>query len=729
MSDLDQSPIPDGDAGTVVFPTSAERRGLRCTSATTVVEEALVDGRWIRLYWSASGQVQRESAALELPGLDPLQHPLHAFELEVDGQSLRHHWDWIDCGVRDGQRPGTVEGVVELRHQIRPVAVKLVTRLDGTPILARYLEITNTADRPAALSRVVPWSGLLWNTPTTPSRQLTQNINPSFVEVAADSSRRSKFSLGYFAEQGWGQEGDFTRVELPGEVFRVERRGRGSSHGWPYFAVRNEATGETFLLGLAWSAAWFAEFDHRDESLLCFGAGPMSPPPLRLLAPGETARSAEVHLGPVHGSTEQAVAAWHHHMRASVVPPRPPGKEQLILGGRVVEEPGEWILREIDIAAEMGLEGFMVDAGWYGREFGQWTQNRGDWFVGDWMPGGMDGVRERAHDKGMLFGLWHEPETVSPGSQLYREHPDWVARADAGREVGPGTVTTLDLANPEAAAHFEESILRVIADYNPDYYKLDSNVDVGEGGQSARDGFLEGEFWRHCETLYRTFDRVRREHPGLLLENCSGGGGRNDLGMASRFHYSVESDWSVFPFSIRAINAMSLFYPPEAIGYYHNHMSHAHLTADLNTHLRVILFAVPVFVGFGAQDADRATEHFRATRRYIELHKSFCRPVLLGPAMVFHHTPEIGVFRPAPWCVLEYAHPDATSGYAGVFRLAAGAASYALRPRGVDPARTYRVTLDNRQQTFETSGRELMAGLEIRCDAALTSELVLYEAV
>jgi alpha-galactosidase len=157
----------------------------------------------------------------------------------------------------------------------------------------------------------------------------------------------------------------------------------------------------------------------------------------------------------------------------------------------------------------------------------------------------------------------------------------------------------------------------------------------------------------------------------------------------------------------------------------------AHQTADLDTHLRVTLFGVPVFVGFGAQNANRSNAYFAKTRKYIELAKGFCRPILANRAVVYHHTPDIGLMGPAEWCVLEYAAPDRSRAYAGVFRLNGhGPAEYVFRPRGLDPARDYEVTLDNAGQAFRVPGRELVnAGIVVRLSAALTSELILFSAV
>ena len=425
------------------------------------------------MYWSASGQVQRENTTAGLPGLDPLRRPLHTFELEIDGQSLHNRWDWASAFQRPGERPGTLEAVVELRHQVRPVTLKVITRLDGSPVLVRWLEITNTGAAPAALASVSPWAGVLWNTGTE-RRAHYSNANPSF-----DPAEQAKFSLGYFASEDPLEEGDFIWQPLPQEHFRIERKTHGRSWGSPYTIVKNQATGAMFFIGLAWSGNFFAEFAHRYGSLLSFRIGPLGPAPLRVIAPGETVRSPEVHLGPLHCSMDQAVARWHWHMRASVVPPRPAGKEMYTLAARVVEEPDAWITREIDIAAEMGVEAFMVDAGWYGDHFAEWPEQRGDWSEGAWLPGGLKGLRDYTHSKGLLFGLWHEAEAVSDKSKLHQQHPEWTLHTDDDRPLAE----TLDLSNPQAAAFFEESVLRLVRDYQLDY-----NMTTGEGGQSLRPG-------------------------------------------------------------------------------------------------------------------------------------------------------------------------------------------------------------------------------------------------
>jgi len=710
---------------------SRKRPTVRYQSSTTVYEEALDSTRFIGLYWSASGYVQRENVVDSLPTLDPLLFKLQSFELEINGQELHNHWEWVSFKERSELKPDTKEAIVELRHQILPLTIKVITRLDDTPFLVRYLEITNTGSTPMALSRVSPLSGILWTLSSIAynGSSTKERLNLFYPETS------SAFTLGYFDSIAQGNEGNFVWEPLPRGTRRIECNNGRSGWGGPYFIIRNELTGEYAVGALAWSGSWYIEF-WNDPFLgrsgipergftLSFSIGPSGKAPLRVISPGETIKTPEVHLALLHTDFDECVNTTYAHLRKSVIPPMPKEKRMYALAGRVVEYPGDWIFREIDISKEMGVEGFMVDAGWYGEEFDNWWQYRGDWQEGSWIPGGLNAVREYAHKNGLLFGLWMEPESVGPKSKILKEHPDWILSTDDGRQIGIG----LNLANPQAVSYLREQVLRVISEYKLDFFKIDYNILTKEGGQNIINGYAEHEEWRHYEVIYELFDSIRKEFPDLVLENCAAGGGRNDLGMLSRFHYSVISDFSTFPRSIRALNGLTLFIPPEALVYYHNHIQNAHQMADLDTHLRVCLFSRVIFVGFGAQDADRTSEYFEKTRRYIRLIKDFTGPILGNHPLVFHHTPDIGVLKPADWCVLEYISRDRTVGYVGIFKLESSDDTYLFRSRGLDPSKIYEVTLDNKNFTFECNGGELISkGLPITLTTPYTSELILFRA-
>jgi alpha-galactosidase len=717
---------PAAMSETMDFTTDDGRLTARYCSGRLVREETLEDGMLRGRYWSATGHAPRSIPTPEWPPTPPT-----VFELEIDGQDLGTHWDLMDAGTREGGKPGTVEGVVRLRHRVRPVELKVVTRLDGTSIAVRYLEVRNASDRPQALSRVSPWCGLLWNTAV--------KQGPVRGAMCVSGGDGGRFSACILEADMHGMEGDLLWRRIEAGTLRLERV-RAHVYSSPYWILRNGITGELCFLALAWSGPHYAEFiRHEDvnpfpEDLaahsapcLSFRTGPAGPAPLRILGPGETVTTPEVHLGMLHGSMDEAVAEWHAHVRGSVIPRRPKGKEMFLAAGRVVEKPGDWILGEIDLAADMGMEAFMIDAGWYGDRFANYNELRGDWHDGGWLPGGIAGIREHAHGKGLLFGLWHESETIAPASNLAKAHPDWRSRRADGKETD-----SLNLSLPEAARHFEDTILEVIRGFGLDYYKIDYGPDLGTHGA---DGYLEDAAWRHYEALYRAYDRVLRECPSVALENCAGGGGRNDLGMMSRFHYACESDWSYFPHGIRAVNAMTMFLPPESLCHYHNITPYAHQTADLDTGLRLILFCPPVFVGFGGQAADPDGAYGAAVKRHVRLFREFCGPILASGPAVFHHTPAIGLFLPADWCVLEYAARDRTRGYAGIFKIGPGGqdgagCEYLLRPRGLDLGRDYEVRFDNRRETLRIPGRDLaLGGIPVRLDSAMTSELLLFRGL
>ena len=115
---------------------------------------------------------------------------------------------------------------------------------------------------------------------------------------------------------------------------------------------------------------------------------------------------------------------------------------------------------------------------------------------------------------------------------------------------------------PACAEHVEETTLRLLRDYELDFYKLDYNSAIGEGGQRERDGYLECESWRHYEVINHLSDRVGKEFPDVALKNCASGGGRSDLNMLSRFHYTCTGDFSCPPYGIHRSSSTSSCWTP-----------------------------------------------------------------------------------------------------------------------------------------------------------------------
>jgi alpha-galactosidase len=716
-------PRPSGDADTALVIRTGPNPGVYYRSGLTVYDEALRNGRLVGRYWSAVGAIRPDHALESQQGIFDLL-PTDAFHLRIDDSVLDRAWRWITSYEIAEDGPGTRRLVIELAHAGSPVTVKIHTSFDGSPFLVRRLELTNTGADPVSLSAVAPFAGLLW-----------------WVENFAEhlrSGANSVFSLGYYARSGWDEEGDFRWEPLRTGTKTIEGRMGRSGHGRPSFMLRNEVTGETFIGELAWSGNWRYDItveqdDQAKYARLYVKIGPFAADPtLRVIDPGETIATPAVHIGHLHADLDGCVQALHRHIRTTVLPAQLPGKHQLIEAnhrGYISDHEDEaGIKREIDMASAVGAEIFVIDAGWYGREPNRWAQNVGDWFAGPWLPNDLYPIIDHAHGKGLLFGLWVEIESIGANSTLLQEHPDWVLTRN-GEPIGKGR--HLDVANPVVAAWMEAELVRIIAQYKLDLFRLDYNTLIHEGGNRPRDGFIENTIWRHVEAIWGIFERLRQRFPEVIFENCASGGGRLDLGMLRWFQITEISDWMPAPRSLKILNGLSLHLPPEiCLRTFGTEIAESCLYGDLDFQLRSCLFGHPILRGI-APTLDQIGEPRGARITHaLTLYKEFIRPIL-PDASVFHHTPVLRFDGPEPWCILEYAAPDGSRAVVGVFRLnEPSAASYRFRPRGLRAGNRYRVYWDNTGADAELSGFELQRdGLEIRLESPLTSELLLIEAI
>lgn len=183
-------------------------------------------------------------------------------------------------------------------------------------------------------------------------------------------------------------------------------------------------------------------------------------------------------------------------------------------------------------AHELGIEMLVMDDGWFGKRNSD-DSSLGDWTVNeDKIKCGLKSLVERVNALGMKFGIWLEPEMVSPDSDLYRAHPDWAIQVP-GRPIGLSrNQYVLDIARPEVEEYVYGCISRVLHSANIAYVKWDMNRSLADIGSIVLDCEHAGEFYhRYVLALYRLQERMLNEFPNLLLENCCSGGGRFDAGM------------------------------------------------------------------------------------------------------------------------------------------------------------------------------------------------------
>ncbi|MBI2433068.1 MAG: alpha-galactosidase, partial [Candidatus Hydrogenedentes bacterium] len=221
-------------------------------------------------------------------------------------------------------------------------------------------------------------------------------------------SRGAEFHLGYFTKAQHAFEGwiEWQPLELWTTTITSLQ---GQGHDAPFFLLRNHASGEYFAGQLAWSANWQLQFQRDLKGIVTFRFGPFAEAPLRIIAPGETVRTPEVHLGHLSGDLDMAVQAMHTHVRRSVLPPHPRGTEGLIQFA-VPGDQGYYApfnldsaKKSADVAAAIGAELFILDAYWWD-------------VTGDWQPSaarfpdGLEPLVKYVREKGLRFGLYLEAE-------------------------------------------------------------------------------------------------------------------------------------------------------------------------------------------------------------------------------------------------------------------------------------------------------------------------------
>ena len=711
--------------------------GVRHLSGQVVFDEMFQNGRLVSRYWNTNGQIWPDMHFGSLKWNS--DQPADTFHLAVDGRELAGGYTWESAGLEPDpsawRTAGPVtHGVVSLLHEAAGIRVRVHTRLDGSAFLIRWLEITNLSGKPTGITAVAPFAGLLWH------HRYEEHLAPP---------AETPFDVVYNHRFEWGQEGDFWPEPLPAGRKVVDGGKKGRS-GWgrPAFWARNACNGQTVVCELAWGGNYQFELDcrtsddftwggqpmpHQRNAALFFRMGLSSPEAvLRVLDAGETLQTPAVHLGLFTADTDTVVQATHQHVRHTVMPAQIPGRHVEIeanhRGYLCDRENVPDIIKDVEVAASLGTELYVIDAGWYGNEPNQWWNNVGDWFEGKWMAGGMQRIVDRAHTLGMKFGLWVEIEAIGANSKLRQQHPEWLLTS---HDKPIADSRALDLTHPEVQTFVEGEITRFIGDYGLDMYRIDHNHCLTPAPTRSYQGYTEDLIWRYYDALYAIFDRLRTRFPAVVFQNCAGGGGRLDWGTMARFHNVELSDWMRLPRGFKILNGVSFSLPPEILmRAFGTEAGQQVLDGDVDAQLRHNFCRI--ILRGTAPSVEELTPYLRQrVEHYLARYREVIRPILTTDARVFHHTPFLSVADHAPWCVLEYAASDRSRSVAVLLRASnAPGNEFVFKPRGLDPARDYDVTFDNQETTVRFSGRQLtQKGVTVCLERPLSSEMLLIKAV
>lgn len=374
----------------------------------------------------------------------------------------------------------------------------------------------------------------------------------------------------------WARERHVMRqTQGEGEYRIFSQRGASGHEANPFLALceksATEFSGEVWAVSLVYSGSFEAlsYVNNTENSRLSIGLNPDVF--TWKLEPGETFVSPEAAMVYSPDGLNGMSHAFHRLYSENLMRSKWFERDRPILinnwEATYFNFNEEKILQIARRAKELGVEMLVLDDGWFGKRN---TDNcsLGDWVVNpEKLPGGLNGLSDRLHDLGLKFGLWFEPEMISPDSDLYRAHPDWCLHVDGRARVEMRNQLILDLSRKEVQDYIIESVSAALESARIEYVKWDMNRNMTEPFSGAQTPARQKETQhRYMLGLYRVLEEITARFPEILFESCSGGGGRFDPGMLYYMPQTWTSDDSDAVERMFIQYGTSFVYPPCAMG-------------------------------------------------------------------------------------------------------------------------------------------------------------------
>jgi alpha-galactosidase len=539
---------------------------------------------------------------------------------------------------------------------------------------------------------------------------------------------------------GWGRERGLATEQLAaGRKAFVSTHGRSTRSYAPWFCLHNKELGIRFLAELAYSGNWEMSFEkladprriEEDNLELALGMRPDFGGPLGL-SPGESFTLPAVAFTATAGDLDDGANQLHRYQRQFVVPRTPSNDPLLVQFNSWYPFPGKMLVDDMkrcaDVAAKLGAEAFVLDAGWFsgtnwGRELGDWTSNPQEF------PHGIEELAQYVRGKGMKFGIWVEIENLGINSKMFQQHPDWCL-AYNGKPLIASDRYHLNFAKPEVRQWARSVIDRFEKDYGIEWLKIDYNTDIGERfdppDSMERGGHVLHD---HLINYYRWLDEVRAAYPKLVIENCSSGGTRFDLGIIAHTHTTWLSD-RVLPLpSVQLGYGCTVEFIPEICNHWMvGDKENGQVSLSNPPGWWDFILRVPMTGQFGMSSRvfDWNDDLLKRAADNVTLYKR-TRHVIMG-ADVYHLTPQPSHDDPTGWCAIQYVSADKKQSLVMAYRLGTSGAQQVFKLRGLDPARSYHVSRDGMGseevsgQVLSTSGLLVQLGDEWRAEVVEIQE-------
>lgn len=339
-------------------------------------------------------------------------------------------------------------------------------------------------------------------------------------------------------------------------------------------------------------------------------------------------------------------------------------------------------------ASQVGVEMMVMDDGWFGKRNDDFA-GLGDWNVNQTkLPGGLGPLAHRIEEMGMKFGLWVEPEMVNEDSDLYRAHPDWAFQVP-GRPMTRGrSQLVLDLTRAEVRQYIMDNLRATLNSAPISYVKWDMNRSLTDVWSAALPAQRQGEVYhRYVLGVYEILEMLHQEFPQVLIEGCSGGGGRFDCGM---LYYTPQiwcSDNTDAIERLRIQYGTSFCYPCAAVGAHVSAVPNGQTGRSVSMHTRGVVAAAGTF-GYELDLNEITSEEMEEVRTQIQHFRSCWDLVLRGDYYRLSNP-----FRQEAFNAWMHVSPDKSRALVGMV-MGVGHANPIrplLRLKGMDPNADYKV--------------------------------------
>lgn len=422
------------------------------------------------------------------------------------------------------------------------------TILPDIGVLMRHQKLENTGDRPICIENIQSMSLEL------PAKEYDCLI---LYGTHAKEANRERFPLHH-------------------GVQRIESvRGSSSPQYQPFAALLDPGTTETsgtvYGFQLIYSGNFLAQIEKDQFGNIRAQMG-LHPDMFSWeLKPGESFCTPEAVLNYSHNGLNEMSQNFHRLYREHLIPAEFVGKVRPVLlnswEAMYYDVSLEKIKEQVIIAKKLGIELFVLDDGWF-RRGNSSHDSMGDWICNEKkLPGGIRKAAELVHSYGLQFGLWFEPEAVSPKSDLYQLHPDWVLGVPRYPNTEGRHEYLLDLTRSEVRDYIKNILDSYLREGFIDYIKWDMNRPLTDVySQAHKDGNSKETSHRYILGLYEILEWLKTSYPKVLVEGCSSGGARFDPGML----YYVPQNWvsdNTDGYDRAVIQSgFNLLYPQEVMG-------------------------------------------------------------------------------------------------------------------------------------------------------------------